>query len=86
MTDKEDQEAVTSEKYRTRVIISSLGNERRTIELGELDQDHIQSAIRTVDAAFQTVRHSNSLMFTDKSGIVIFANLDNVAFVEVQVG
>lgn len=74
------------EKYNVRVVISSLGNERRTINLGERSKEEAQSVIRTVDACFEVIRRSRALMLTGEDGIVVFANLDNVAFVEVHVG
>lgn len=77
---------VAVQKFRTSITISSLGNERRVIQLGENDQDTIRGIIHSIDAAFGTVRNSQALTFTDSSGAVIFANLDNVAFVEVHVG
>jgi hypothetical protein len=74
-----------NDKFRVSVTISALGNERRTIPLGERTQEEIQSIIRVIDAAFATVRASHALTLTDSNGVVVFANLDNVAFVEVHV-
>ena len=73
------------ETLRVSVVISSLGNERRTISLGELDKEAIGKLIGAIDATFGTVR-SSALMLTDANGTVVFANLDNTAFVEVQIG
>jgi hypothetical protein len=81
-----DSEETEEKKFRTRVTISSLGSERRTIELGEVTQDQVKEVIRTVSAAFETVRKSQALMLTGGDGVATFANLDNVAFVEVHVG
>lgn len=74
------------ETLRVSVVISSLGNERRTISLGELDKEAIGKLIGAIDATFGTVRSSGALMLTDANGTVVFANLDNTAFVEVQIG
>lgn len=74
-----------TKKYRVTVTISSLGNERRKIDLGELEEEAAKRVIATVDAAFDVVRRSNALMLSGTDGIAVFASLDNVAFVEVQV-
>jgi hypothetical protein len=79
-----DEEA-EDKKFRTQVTIGSLGNERRIIELGELDEKQFQEVIRTISSAFEVVRKSYALMLTGKDGVTTFANLDNVAFVEVHV-
>jgi len=79
-------EVEEDKKYDVRVVISSLGSEKRTIRLGECSEEDIQKIVATVNAAFGTVRASQSLMLTDRDGIVVFANLDNIAFVEVNVG
>jgi hypothetical protein len=84
-TPDEDAEEVKDKKFRTQVTIGSLGNERRIIELGELDQEQFQEVIRTVSSAFEVVRKSHALMLSGKDGVTTFANLDNVAFVEVHV-
>lgn len=74
------------EKFRVSITISALGNERRVIPLGEHTQEGIQGIVRSIDGAFATVRGSHALTLTDSNGVVVFANLDNVAFVEVHVG
>jgi hypothetical protein len=79
MADEETQ------KYEVRVVVSSLGNERRNISFGEMDDDQLQKLIQTVSVAFHSIRTSHALMLTGSDGVVIFANLDNVAFVEVQI-
>jgi hypothetical protein len=79
-----DEEA-EDKKFRTQVTIGSLGNERRIIELGELDEKQFQEVIRTISSAFEIVRKSHALMLSGKDGVTTFANLDNVAFVEVHV-
>jgi hypothetical protein len=81
-----DSEEIEEKKFHTRITISSLGSERRVINLGEVTQDRVQEVIRTVSAAFETVRKSQALMLTGNDGVATFANLDNVAFVEVHVG
>lgn len=74
-----------AEKFRVSVTISALGNERRVIPIGERTQEEIQGVVKTIDAGFATVRGSRALTLTDSNGVVVFANLDNVAFVEVHV-
>ena len=74
------------EKFRVSVTISALSNERRVIPLGERSEEEVQGIVRTIDLAFATVRPSHALTLTDSNGVVVFANLDNVAFVEVHVG
>jgi hypothetical protein len=78
-------EETEDKRFRTQVTIGSLGNERRIIELGELDEKQFQEVIRTISSAFEVVRKSYALMLTGKDGVTTFANLDNVAFVEVHV-
>jgi hypothetical protein len=78
-------EETEDKRFRTQVTIGSLGNERRIIELGELDEKQFQEVIRTISLAFEVVRKSYALMLTGKDGVTTFANLDNVAFVEVHV-
>jgi hypothetical protein len=78
-------EETEDKRFRTQVTIGSLGNERRIIELGELDEKQFQEVIRTISSAFEIVRKSHALMLSGKDGVTTFANLDNVAFVEVHV-
>lgn len=79
----EDQE---SEKtYETRVIISSLGNERRIIHLGRLTESQVQEVMQKVDMAFRVIRDSNALVLTGSDGQLVFAHLDNIAFIEVRI-
>lgn len=80
-----DSESVEPRKFRVQVSISSLSNERRTLQMGEFDQDGIQGVVRIIDAAFATVRNSSALSLTDRSGLVTFVNTNNVAFIEVTV-
>lgn len=79
-------EPVEVKKYRVTVTISSLGNERRKIELGEFEEEGAKAVIANVDAAFGTIRSSGALTLTGMDGGITFANLDNVAFVEIQIG
>ena len=72
-------------KKNVKVVISSLGNERRTVHLGECSIDEIKGIMGTIEAAFHVVRVSQSLLLTGTDGITVFANLDNIAFVEVQI-
>lgn len=83
---EQNQEENTSKKYHVRVTISSLGNERRVINLGECDEEKVQEVIQIVQSAFGTVRVSQALALTGSDGVATFANLDNIAFVEVHVG
>lgn len=83
---EEKSEKKEDKKYNTRVTISSLGNERRVINLGECNEEEIQEVIKTVQTAFATVRVGQALMLTGADGVATFANLDNIAFVEVHVG
>lgn len=81
----ESEEHVEEQKYRVTVTITTLGNERRVIQLGEVTADGAQSIVRTIDAGFGVVRQSSALMLSDATGVVTYANLDNVAFIEVNV-
>ena len=74
-----------TETYDVRVIISSLGSERRNIQFKDMTKDQSQELIQTVNSAFDTVRRGSSLLLTGSDGIVVFANLDNVVFIEVQI-
>lgn len=80
-----EDEVVETKKFRVTVTISSLGNERRTLVFNEQEQEAAQGIIRNVSEAFNVIRTNNSLMLVDSSGVATFANLDNVAFVEVNV-
>lgn len=75
----------SEQKHNVRVTISSLSNERRTINFSEMDDDGVQQLVQTVNNAFGTVRASHALLLTGSDGAVVFANLDNVAFVEVHI-
>ena len=79
----EDQEP--EKTYETRVIISSLGNERRTIHLGKLTESQVQEVMQKVDMAFRVIRDSNALVLTGSDGQLVFAHLDNIAFIEVRI-
>lgn len=81
-----EDEPVELKKYRVTVTISSLGNERRVIHLGEFEEAGAKAVITNVNDAFGTVRASSALTLTDTEGRITFANLDNVAFVEIQIG
>lgn len=81
MSDEEDVPT-----YRVRVIISSLGNERRTVELGECTKEKIEEIVLNAQRSFDTVRASQVLMLTGTDGAFVMANLDNIVFVEVHVG
>jgi hypothetical protein len=50
-----------------------------------MDDDGVQQLVQTVNNAFGTVRASHALLLTGSDGAVVFANLDNVAFVEVHI-
>lgn len=80
-----DEESTTPTTHDVRVVISSLGSERRTIKFDGMEDEKVQSLIQTVNSAFGTVRISKALLLTGSDGVVVFANLDNVAFVEVHV-
>lgn len=73
-------------KSNVRVTISSLGNERRVINFGECDDEQVGKIIQTVQSALGTIRTSEALTLVGMDGVTTFANLDNVAFVEVHVG
>lgn len=79
-----DEEEV--KKFNVRLIISSMANERRTINMGECDEDTCKDIVSTVNTAFGVIRASQALMLTGSDGVVVFANLDNIAFVEVHIG
>ena len=79
----EDQEP--EKTYETRVTISSLGNERRTIHLGQLTDSQVQETMQKVDMAFRVIRDSNALVLAGSDGQLVFAHLDNIAFIEVRI-
>jgi len=88
VTDTPDTTATQMEsekKFRVRVTISSLSNERRVINLGECSEEQLQSIVGTVQSAFGTIRSSQALTLTGSDGVATFANIDNIAFVEVHV-
>lgn len=72
-------------KHNVRVIVSSLGSERRNIVFKDMDEKRIQDLIQTVNNAFGVIRQSDALLLTGSDGQIVFANLDNVAFVEVHI-
>ena len=80
-----EEHNVQSEEHNVRVIISSLGNERRVIALNSLNDKQVQEVIQTVNNAFGTVRASSALLLTGSDGVVTFANLENATFIEVHV-
>ena len=86
MSDEEGATPTPTPTHDVRIVISSLGNERRTINMNKLDDEAIQKLIQTIKNAFGTVRASSSLLLTGSDGVVTFANLDNVVFVEVHIG
>ncbi|HEY0771761.1 MAG TPA: hypothetical protein VGD31_15655 [Sphingobacteriaceae bacterium] len=71
--------------HNVQVTISSLGNERRTIRFDSMTDEKIKVLIEEVRLSFGTVRVSNALLLSGSDGVVVFANLDNVAFVEVHI-
>jgi len=77
---------MSEEKHNVRVTISSLGNERRVVNFGECDDEQIDKIVQTVQVAFNVIRSSDALTLAGTDGVSVFANLNNVAFVEVQVG
>lgn len=78
-------EETKPKKYNVRVTISSLGNERRVVNFGECDDEQIDKIVQTVQSAFGTIRSSEALTLAGTDGVSVFANLNNVAFVEVQI-
>lgn len=85
MSDFAPDEPVEDKKFQVTITISSLGNERRVIRLPELTEEEVQNVLLSLDLRFRTARESNALRFTDVNGVLTFAHLDNVAFVEVHV-
>jgi site-specific recombinase XerD len=78
-------ESEEEKKYTAKVIVSSLGNERRTILFNEMAKEEIQKLIQTVTASFDYVRTNTALFLTGSDGQMIWVNLENVALIEVQV-
>lgn len=81
----DEETPVEVKKLQVTITISSLGNERRTIRMGAADQESVDAALNEIHAAFGIVRVNNALRLTDSTGLTTIANLDNIAFVEVQV-
>lgn len=82
----EGDNTVELKKHNVRVVFSSLGNERRTINFQDMDEGRVQELIETVSRAFGVIRQSDALFITGSDGVVVFANIKNIAFVEVHVG
>lgn len=73
------------ETHEVRVVISSLGNERRTLVFKDQTTEETQKIIGTVSGSFGTIRTNEALLLTGSDGQILFAHLNNVVFVEVQV-
>ena len=73
------------EKHDVRVIVSSLGNERRNVLFKDQNTEEAQKIVGIVSAAFGTIRTNEALLLTGSDGQILFAHLSNVVFVEVQV-
>lgn len=82
----EADEPIEVKKVNVRVTISSLGNERRVINFGECDEEQVEKIIQTVQSAFNKIRSNEALTLVGMDGLTTFANLDNIAFVEVHIG
>lgn len=83
---EEETETVEVKTYDVRVTISSLGNERRVVKFDDCDEDKVREIVRTINSAFEVIRKSQALTLVGTDGVSVFANLDNVAFIEVHVG
>ena len=77
---------MSEEKHNVRVTISSLGNERRVVNFGECDDEQLDKIVQAVQSAFNVIRSSEALTLVGTDGISVFANLNNVVFVEVHIG
>lgn len=82
----DEDEPVETKKYNVQVIVSSLGNERRTISFNDVEQDQVKTIIQTAEAAFATLRTNESLLLTGSDGQIVLVNTKNVVFIEVRVG
>lgn len=78
-------ESTEEKKYNVRLVVSCLGNERRTINFQELSKEETQKMVETVTAAFDYVRTSTALFLTGSDGQMTWVNLENVVIIEVQV-
>jgi hypothetical protein len=79
-------EVEEEQKFDVRVVISSLGNERRIITFNGLTKEQCAKLVSDTHSAFDTVRKNSSLLLSGSDGEIVIANLDNVSFVEVHVG
>ena len=73
------------ELHDVRIVISSMANERRTLNFNGMSEEKVQDLIQTLNNAFGVIRASNALMLSGSDGVITFANLSNVAFVEVHI-
>jgi len=71
--------------FDVRVTISSLSNERRTIIFRDQTKEEAQGIVQTCSNAYNIIRSNSSLLLTGSDGVIVIANLDNTAFVEVQI-
>jgi hypothetical protein len=72
-------------KFDVRVVISSLGNERRVIAFTGFTKEQCGKLVSDTHSAFDTVRKNSSLLLSGSDGQIVIANLDNATFIEVQV-
>lgn len=75
----------SSPTHEVRIIVSSLGNERRTVVFQDQTTEEAQRIVNTINASFGTIRTNEALLLTGSDGQAVFVNLSNVAFIEVQV-
>ena len=80
------EESKDDETFDVRIVISSLGNERRTVDFEKVTKDGLKALLQEIDNAFNVIRANHSLLLTGANGEIVYANLDNVVFVEVNVG
>lgn len=83
--DKVEPKIEEEKKHRVRVVASS-GNDRRVVDFGEVTEAEAKTIAETVNSAFHVIRASEALSLTGIDGNIVFVNLRNTSFVEVQVG
>lgn len=83
---EETEESKEEVLHPVKVVVNFLSRERKTIELGDLNEGQVKTVVGTVNSAFEVIHKSEALGLTGKDGIAVFVHLRNVEFIEVYVG
>lgn len=85
MAETKEEEEKEPQKRNVQIVVSSLGNERRAVHYRDLTDEQIKEVVRTIEVSFGALRSNDSLLLTGSDGLIVFINLENVAFIEVRV-